>query len=722
MFLAQEGFVGLRQVPLEARLKFASKLTEVISDRSDLKDLLKKVKAGDLNTYSLELNADYQALFRQFSDDTNEITLVLLGVCHKDGFDEMAKCLRFFWDGETTGLIRVLPKSQNLQGRPFSRFSLQELAAIGVPKNLLEKTQAVETLEDLVNLEGDFQPPVYFRLLEIAEQYLDLQIDDDFKILNEKIPEKELKSLESEISQNLDDSFHSDRFCLIESEDQVKGLLDDQLPKWAFFPLPDQKKWVTRNFKGPVMIRGVSGSGKTSLALLRAKYLAEELLEGNDQWILIITPFRTDRFLNEDMKNLGGTNIDRIEVKNVYDWTKGYLNEIGVPVEYNLGQSLEILKEAIDACRPGMPNITPAHLDFNFVRDEIAMIIKGRVLHSQPDYLSIPRRGFGTPLSSEERRHLWRIYLKYQNLLTSNNLYDAEDLLVSTYKHISKKPPLKKYAAVIIDDTQDLQPVALKIFHTLMGKKSNSLFMLSDVTQKFSRSGDLLTNSGIQLSMRSPLLRTNLRNTREISNSALEVLGTTRFDEMDGSTASQAVHPEVFHRGAAPQIHFHETEEQEILWVMEQIAELTNQAYGFQFGDIALFARSNRYLTLLEVNLNQGEIPCHNYKKLGFDRQSNKVKLLNYSDCKGLEFPVVILTEVVDDVVPTIPPGIDSEELAAHLSREQRLLYCGMSRAKKLLFISGASGVPSRFIESQIPQESVVENSTEIAEGIQPGD
>jgi superfamily I DNA/RNA helicase len=222
--------------------------------------------------------------------------------------------------------------------------------------------------------------------------------------------------------------------------------------------------------------------------------------------------------------------------------------------------------------------------------------------------------------------------------------------------------------------------------------------LIGDVTQQQSRSGEALPRLGINLCMRPPLLRTNMRSSRQICEASLKILENSRFEELDGSGAVPAVLPEVHALGTPPVLKFHENEEEEIIWLLEMIEDLIGESYGYQYGDIAILARSNRYLTLLEVNLNGSQIPVQNFKKAGTDRVTNKVKICNYPECKGMEFPVVILTEVVEGILPEIPAGIDSEELTAHLTREKCLLNWGIHRAKDILFISGAQGEPSRFL------------------------
>ncbi len=82
--------------------------------------------------------------------------------------------------------------------------------------------------------------------------------------------------------------------------------------------------------------------------------------------------------------------------------------------------------------------------------------------------------------------------------------------------------------------------------------------------------------------------------------------------------------------------------------------------------------------------------------------ENNAVSILSVHSSKGLEFPVVFLVNMVSARFPTverreqipIPDALIKEELPEgdyHLEEERRLCYVGMTRAKDLLFLTGAN-------------------------------
>jgi DNA helicase-2/ATP-dependent DNA helicase PcrA len=86
------------------------------------------------------------------------------------------------------------------------------------------------------------------------------------------------------------------------------------------------------------------------------------------------------------------------------------------------------------------------------------------------------------------------------------------------------------------------------------------------------------------------------------------------------------------------------------------------------------------------------------------------VKLMTLHNSKGLEFPVVFLVGLEEDLCP----HINSKDNAEALEEERRLCYVGMTRAKEILYLTAASyrffwGTsrpmrPSRFLK-EIPAE-----------------
>ena len=75
-----------------------------------------------------------------------------------------------------------------------------------------------------------------------------------------------------------------------------------------------------------------------------------------------------------------------------------------------------------------------------------------------------------------------------------------------------------------------------------------------------------------------------------------------------------------------------------------------------------------------------------------WDPRADRISLLTLHAAKGLEFPVVFLVGCEDGLLPLRPPGTRPEELdPEHVREERRLLFVGMTRAQRHLYLSHAA-------------------------------
>ena len=94
-----------------------------------------------------------------------------------------------------------------------------------------------------------------------------------------------------------------------------------------------------------------------------------------------------------------------------------------------------------------------------------------------------------------------------------------------------------------------------------------------------------------------------------------------------------------------------------------------------------------------------------------YDDRAEAVSLMTIHASKGLEFPVVFLTGLEEDILPCNLPGLDSD-----IEEERRLFFVAMTRAENQLVLSSSrtrlvygkkqNQLPSRFIE-EIPAELI---------------
>ncbi|MBM3211392.1 hypothetical protein FJZ33_04165, partial [Candidatus Poribacteria bacterium] len=93
-----------------------------------------------------------------------------------------------------------------------------------------------------------------------------------------------------------------------------------------------------------------------------------------------------------------------------------------------------------------------------------------------------------------------------------------------------------------------------------------------------------------------------------------------------------------------------------------------------------------------------------------WEGDNDQVSLMTLHNAKGLEFPVVFITGMEDNILP-IWRSMDND---IEMEEERRLCYVGITRAKKMLYLISAAerrlfgnisnNMPSKFLE-EIPPE-----------------
>src|SRR5690606_32468750 len=62
-----------------------------------------------------------------------------------------------------------------------------------------------------------------------------------------------------------------------ETEDELRRFFEGDLEGWRVFLHPQQRRIAYRDYNGPALVRGGAGTGKTVVAMHRAKYLADQI-------------------------------------------------------------------------------------------------------------------------------------------------------------------------------------------------------------------------------------------------------------------------------------------------------------------------------------------------------------------------------------------------------------------------------------------------------------
>lgn len=475
----------------------------------------------------------------------------------------------------------------------------------------------------------------------------------------------------------------------------VEAAAAEPIEAWMTWLHPSQSRLVTRSWSGPARIRGAAGTGKTVVALHRARHLAEQ---GRRvvfcSYVRTLGPVFAGLF-----SRLAPELTGRVDFVSVH--------QIAIRLLYEAGLRVTIDRKGLDDCwhrawatchRDGLLDAL-AHPP-RYWREEIDSVIKGRGVTDPATYATLQRVGRRTPLQPVHRQAVWRLYEEYERRRTERGLDDWADVLARALDAVHRGLIEPRWDAVIVDEVQDLTCRALRLLHALVGDRPDGLLMVGDGQQAVYPGGFTLAEAGISVAGRSVVLNRNYRNGSDILRQALEVLGDDTADNIDPDSddlGGSVVPTRVGGRVVRAQATDPGAQQQALAAHLRDLL-----SHGARYGDIALLVASNAAARQWQRILERADVPT--IALIAYDgRRVDAVKVGTFERGKGLDFAHVL----VPDHDRTPGPRTPHESADAYAERarhERRRQYVAITRARDSLWL-GTSGSeeagrdPGRLVE-----------------------
>ena len=182
---------------------------------------------------------------------------------------------------------------------------------------------------------------------------------------------------------------------------------------------------------------------------------------------------------------------------------------------------------------------------------------------------------------------------------------------------------------------------------------------------------------------RATVLNRNYRNGSEILRTALDVVSSDQFDDLDNDPESGTRNVEVERQGGQVKRCVATTpHSQRVALVSDLNWTIQTDTRG---GDIAVLVRSNAQAKSWVAHLNQAGIPA--MLLTDYDgRSTDTVKVGTYQRAKGLEFACVFLPDH-DRAVPVQRVTETDEEYRERAELQRRQLFVAMTRARDRLWL-----------------------------------
>jgi hypothetical protein len=270
--------------------------------------------------------------------------------------------------------------------------------------------------------------------------------------------------------------------------------------RWMVFLHPEQQHWVDRDFTGPTSLTGVSGSGKTAIAVMRSIRLARVATEARP--ILIVTLNRSLALLIRDLVDHACPPElrSRIHVTSFFEYAQIRLREFE---PQNARSYLEVTwkgEEHIDEVwrefyRSYLNNtsaevLEPIHRTViargvnaeNYVREEMDWVRSGFGRAGLENYLSADRAGRHLPLETTARRAVLDGLEAWQKKMRFVGVIDHLGLASALSQYENNLEPV--FSHIVIDEAQDFGTLELRLLRRLVDEGPNDLFLCGDPVQR----------------------------------------------------------------------------------------------------------------------------------------------------------------------------------------------------------------------------------------------
>ena len=463
-------------------------------------------------------------------------------------------------------------------------------------------------------------------------------------------------------------------------------MLNAPLERWRVFLHPSQRRLSERHWAGPVRVLGGAGTGKTVVAMHRARWLARQLVgQAENGGAILFTTFTRNLAVDiEQNLRLICTpeEMARVEVTSLDRWVYAFLQGQRYDFRVQYGRHGEFWQRALD--------LKDAGLEFPdaFYRDEWEQVVLARGVTTEEEYRRVSRVGRGTRLNRADRVKAWRVFEEYRARLAERGLKEVDDAYRDAASILETDEAALNIRAVIVDEAQDMSPQAFQLLRRLTPEGPDDLFLVGDAHQRiYGRSRVVLSRCGIRVVGRSRKLRLNYRTTEETRGWAARLLHGRPIDDLDGGKDDDRIRS--LTHGPEPLLKHFDSREDQADGVVRYLKRLREQ--GQLLRSVCVVAPTKRELDTLEKALGNHDLAVC---RLGRDREDDETKegarLATMHRVKGLEFDRVVIASVNAGLVPqprAYAGAGDAAEREKAETKERALLYVAATRAKKELLI-----------------------------------
>ena len=508
--------------------------------------------------------------------------------------------------------------------------------------------------------------------------------------------------------------------------DDLLAFREGRLEHFLLRLSPRQQQFVgwALDARGPTLLKGGPGTGKSTVALYRVRAMRDALLAAGVEHPRVLFTTYTNALVNYSrhlLQALLGDAADDVEIRTADSlvmqitggtldcsfadrpWLRAALADARKNVEFP-GNRLQ--QRAMTR--------TVERLSDDYLTDEILGLIEARGLTTLDAYLASPRPGRRVPLNRTQRTAVWLVRDHLVAALTRDARITWPQLRAEAARRVGARHGEQAspgeiggtasdgaqagpgddgastgaagtipepYDAVLIDEAQDLDPAALRMLVALC-RQPNRLFLTADANQSIYGAGFRWSDVHADLRFigRTGVLRANHRSTRELAEAAWSYLADGALDPDDLDDRQHV------HSGPPPAVRAVASPDDEAA-LLARFLPGAARAFRLGLSACAVLCPSKAAGQPLADRLRAHGLDATDTTSANLDLARPGIKLLPLRAAKGLEVPIVALAGFQTTRYPHLPRGLDPNERQERLTLERRTLFVAMTRAMRALLV-----------------------------------
>lgn len=267
----------------------------------------------------------------------------------------------------------------------------EELLKLGVPEIQLDFVRSFINKEDFYKAEQSMPHDAYEHLSWLAEGF------PMEEVLELVLEEQNTSSTSENLATALDVPTTLKSFVVVDGEYELRRIMAEPLEKWRVFLHPTQRKIARKEYSGSARVLGGAGTGKTVVAMHRAKHLASKC-EGQQRILMTTFTANLAADIRENLRKICTLEeLRRIEVIHLDAWVNQFLRESGFSAQIGYDDVIKPLWErAVLLANIDLP------FETSFYEEEWNRIVIAQEALTLEKYVKATRNGRGTRLDRKK--------------------------------------------------------------------------------------------------------------------------------------------------------------------------------------------------------------------------------------------------------------------------------------------------------------------------------